>query len=352
MHPNRYLPLSLLDELKLSKREKQYGRIKSLIKLVDVKLKSFTSKDVFFIFSLKEAFVSLYTQGMDLSFKEVCVFHRRKKTSSLFMKRVRNYIKAIHFIDTTKASTSIDIQYLEKLHLLIEKDFGKVEEELGHIRKKQNWIGPKNCTIDQAYSLPPSPEEVLPLLKSLCSYIESDEDKIVQLALTFAQFLAIHPFMDGNGRVARLLIATMTKKKDLLSYPILFLSEFFLEHRKLYLQKLFDLYTDRKLDQWIGFFLKGLEEELILIELKLNKLQKLHRKIHHLMEFIDDEKTRIKACNFLFKNPSFTLSEIRKKANLSLSQSKKVAEILIQHGILKELSENVFLVTGLIRIAM
>ncbi|MBS0624589.1 MAG: Fic family protein [Verrucomicrobia bacterium] len=132
----------------------------------------------------------------------------------------------------------------------------------GKFREEQNWIGPHGKSIDEAYYLPPTANRVPALMKNLSTYLSrKTEEPLVQLAIAFAQLLIIHPFMDGNGRVARALVPAFLWKRKLISKPYFFLSRYIRAHRLAYYQKLYDISEESEWEEWILFFLRGIKEE-------------------------------------------------------------------------------------------
>jgi hypothetical protein len=162
-----------------------------------------------------------------------------------------------------------------RMHALI-KPAGSVVKDIGRIRSRQNWIGFDGCKIEEAYFYPPAPNRIRPLLRNLDAYLlKKDIDPLIQIAIGFAQFLIIHPFMDGNGRVARLLVPILAKKKKLLCLPALFLSEYFEAHRLEYFQKLFRISEKNQWEEWIAFFLKGVISQTNRNHKRFGRLQNL-----------------------------------------------------------------------------
>lgn len=132
----------------------------------------------------------------------------------------------------------------------------------GKLRKKQNWIGPQGCQIEEAYFYPPAPEKVPAHMNQLHRYLRfAEKDLLVQLAIYIAQLLIIHPFMDGNGRVARAAIPLFLSQKKLTSGPLFCMNTYFQKHRLQYLQKLYAITAEDKWMEWILFFLNGIVEQ-------------------------------------------------------------------------------------------
>jgi Fic family protein len=143
------------------------------------------------------------------------------------------------------------------------KSSTKSKGDLGVYRNRQNWIGSEGCKIEEAYFYPPDKTKVEGLMRKLLAYAKKKQkEPLLQLALLVAQFLIIHPFMDGNGRIARILVPAFLYQKKLIPMPLLFLSRYLLRHRIAYFQHLFNNTANHKWEPWILFFLKGLIVEM------------------------------------------------------------------------------------------
>ncbi len=138
------------------------------------------------------------------------------------------------------------------LILKMHKKIIRNSKDAGKFRTRQNWIGPEGCSKEEGYFFPPSHKSVPKYMKNLKHYINGrDKDRLVQLAIFFAQLLIIHPFTDGNGRLARALVPVILRKKfDMTSY--------FKKHRLKYFEKLFQISEADDWEGWIRFFLEGI----------------------------------------------------------------------------------------------
>jgi Fic family protein len=175
-------------------------------------------------------------------------------------------------------SQKIGAAFFCRIHSGLEKNIIP-HGESGKIRTRQNWIGARGCRIEDAYFYPPSPQQIRPLLKNLENYLLGrDLDPLVQIAIAFAQLLMIHPFMDGNGRIARISVPILAMRKGLLSAPILFLSEYFEAHRLAYFQKLFHVSETDAWEEWILFFLAGVIEQTNRYYRRMQSLKRLWKK--------------------------------------------------------------------------
>ena len=217
-----------------------------------------TPKQLLKIFQWAESAHSLRGQQIEASLKEILCFAfdpTAAETRAPLLQKIIHYQEALSLASKRQP---LDIPFLCRLHALIKKD-GPNPKEIGRIRMSQNWIGPEGQTIEKATFLPPSPARIPAALDSLSRYFRSNDlDPLVQIALYFAQLLIIHPFMDGNGRVARTLIPLLLWKKGLLSQPALYLSRYFEEHRASYFQKLFQITENNAWEEWVIYFLNGI----------------------------------------------------------------------------------------------
>jgi Fic family protein len=120
----------------------------------------------------------------------------------------------------------------------------------GELRRSQNWIGPGGCTLNEATFVPPPPEDVPELLSDLEKFLHSPSDlpQLVQIGLAHVQFESIHPFLDGNGRVGRLLITFLLTEKGILQKPVLYLSHYFKQHRQAYYDHLQAVRVEGRVD--------------------------------------------------------------------------------------------------------
>jgi Fic family protein len=265
-----------------------------------------------------EAIASLHSQKIEADFEEILSYVFAKsateKKAALLQKIVG--AKEALAVGNRYLRRRLGAQFFCKIHAQIKKD-GPASPDTGRLRNRQNWIGAEGCEIEEAYFYPPKPREVRPLLRNLESYLaKSDLDPLVQMAIAFAQFLIIHPFMDGNGRVARVLVPVYACQTKLLSHPALFLSEYFEAHRIDYFQKLFWISEKRKWEEWIAYFLKGVISQAQKTRARLLVMKNLFKQVEILAGFETAEN--------LFRQPLI----LKKSASKKLIKQK----ILIAQG--------------------
>ena len=171
-----------------------------------------------------------------------------------------------------KTRNLLTIKCLCKTHSIIKQE-GPNQKDIGHIRTRQNWIGTEGCLKEEAYFYPPKPQLVRPLLQNLFSFLSKTEEPLLQAAIGFAQLLIIHPFIDGNGRLARIYIPAYLVKRKIISKPVLFLSGYFEKDRLKYFRFLFKITTENAWENWIIYFLKGVIQQTKTTRSKLLKIK-------------------------------------------------------------------------------
>jgi Fic family protein len=229
----------------------------------------------------KEAMSSLRSQNIKADFLELLRYKSAKLAPEERAALMQKIIAAKEGLETGirwGRRRKIGEHFFCRIHACVKRN-GAASKDIGRIRDRQNWIGKEGCGIEEAYFYPPAAKRVRPLLRNLEAYLsKSDFDPLVQMAIAFAQLLIIHPFMDGNGRVARVFIPVFAAKKKLLSEPALFLSAYFDAHRLDYFHKLFWISEKKAWEDWIVYFLKGVIMQADTIRQRMHRLRKLWEK--------------------------------------------------------------------------
>ncbi len=284
------LPLRFLDWKQfvdvLGKAHRILAQYEGVIKSVE------HPKRLFALLSIQEALASLEAEPNASSVEDVLSKEKFSLQTAVF-----SYQKALAFVQHYPQERPISCAFLCRLHRIIKKGAA----ESGKIRKRQNWIGPEGKGMSYAYFLPPSVSHIPNSLGNLKKYVSYPEkDVLVQLAIFFAQLLIIHPFMDGNGRLARVLVPFFLYKKKLLSSPLFYLSLYFKKHRLEYFERLFAITKENDWEGWIRFFLKGIiEEGRSLIDTAL----KIRSHFQQLLKEIKLSDKERKYLEYLFSSP-------------------------------------------------
>lgn len=229
--------------------------------------------------------------------------------------------------------------FVKELHRILLTSVRGKEKAPGEFRKGQVYIGTHGTTIQSASYIPPEPQHVLQHFSNLEKYLNAhkERDLLVQIAIAHYQFEAIHPFWDGNGRVGRLIISLFLYKHGLLKKPWLYLSEYFELHRQEYYRLLREVSDGDKWNEWIAFFLEGVETQSLDACEKVQKIRTLHDKTRERAL----EMGSVYAVNFveaLFIKPVFTRRMIQKLAKVKNYQTlSNLLDKFVKAGIIDDL---------------
>ena len=239
-----------------------------------------------------EAMSSLRSQNIHATLLEVLTYKNAQLATEKRAALLEKILLAKEGLDAGirwARNRKIGIHFFCRAHSFVKKN-GPKPQDIGHLRNRQNWIGQEGCRLEDAYFYPPAASRIHPLLRNLETYLaKKDLDALVQLSIGFAQFLIIHPFMDGNGRVARIMIPVFALKKKLMTQPALFLSAYFEANRLDYFQKLFWISEKQAWEDWIDYFLKGVISQANHTRDRVIRLKKLWQKVESI---VDKDTTR------------------------------------------------------------
>lgn len=213
----------------------------------------------------------------------------------------------------------------------------------GEFRRSQNWIGPAGSTLKDARYIPPHPEDMLEAMSDLEKFINSEKglDPLIKIALIHYQFETIHPFLDGNGRVGRLLIALYLIEKKLLSHETLYISNFLKRNRVEYYDRLTEVRVKGNYEQWINFFLLALSESAQDAIETIESIIKLHNQNIELVQSTGKAaKTIMKVFAYLEGSPIIDIKKTSAALGLSFNAVSNAVNKLIELGILRQ-TENV-----------
>lgn len=293
----------------------------------------------------KEAVSSSRIEGTQATIQELFYYESSsfaKETGSDVME-VANYVKAIEFGINALEKLPISIRLIKNIHKILMEGVRGNRAMPGELRKSQNWIGTPNSSIDNVTYVPPPVDAMKESLYRFEKYlhVNSDDPLLIRCALIHYQLEAIHPFLDGNGRIGRLLITFFLIEKNYLSQPLLYLSEYFERHREQYYTCLLNISRKGDWTAWLLFFLKGIEvqsKDAIekadnILELYSNYAQRLRKtkKIPESSQLLLDE---------IFLNPFVSTSRLSKKWNLPYNSVKTGIKRLEKLNILAKIPDN------------
>ncbi|AGU83717.1 Fic family protein [Streptococcus anginosus] len=290
----------------------------------------------------KEAVISSQIEGTQASLIDV-LQKDRKNEKIKDTEEIVNYIKATNYAFKRLEELPLCMRLIKETHSILLSGVRGNEKSPGEFRKSQNWVGYAGCKLNTASFVPPAPGEMEKSLTDLEKYIHEDSfiPNLIKIALIHYQFETIHPFLDGNGRMGRLLIVLFLKERGLIEYPVLYLSYFFKKNRNRYYELLNNVRVKGEFEEWIKFFIKGIceiSEDAIssiqkIIELKKADIEKIRNipkgNISNLLLIYD----------YLLRHPFLETEDIRRLSDLSKPTVNKLLETLIELEILELVEE-------------
>ena len=348
MVPYMAKKLPFKEEINYNKITKQLLSTNSSVSKFDGMLEEATISKELFLNPLtkKEAVLSSKIEGTQATlteFLEIEVEDGKTTSTSKYddFVEILNYNKAIAYAEEElNDKNKITLWMIRNIHkILLDGARGK-DKNPGEFRNDQNWIGKPGSTIEKATFIPVSPEMLIDNLENLENYIsEYDEQSaLVQAAIIHAQFEKIHPFKDGNGRIGRMLIPLFLYYKNVMSRPVLYVSEFLEENREEYYYKLNKIDEEDGWIEWILFFLRAVETQSNKNIEKIKKLQNLYEDYKTIINEILNTKNSIYILDALFQHPickSNTIFEtVSKKTNIDSSTIDRYLKRLVEKGIL------------------
>ena len=254
------------------------------------------------------------------------------------VKEIRNYVRAMEYGLKWLKDLPVSSRLICKIHKILMKGVRGEGATPGLMRTRQNWIGGRT-TMDAIYVPPPVPE-MQQRFSDLEKYIHSSaqEPALIQCALVHYQFEAIHPFLDGNGRIGRLLIALMLLERKLLSQPLLYLSDFFEQHRNEYYRLLLNVSQKGDWKAWFTFFLNGVRQQSEDALLTIQELLNLQSEYRALTAGRKVPKVVNPLIDYLFANPIISVSELSKTWEVPFPTVQRGVDYLIEKGTLREIT--------------
>ena len=298
-----------------------------------------------YMYIRKEAVLSSQIEGTQSSLSDLLLFESNEIPGVPLddVQEVSNYVAAMnHGLERIKSGFPISLRLLREIHkILLSKGRGSGKEP-GEFRRSQNWIGgtrPGNASF-----IPPPPDKVKDCLGDLENYIHDKPIKtpiLVKAALSHVQFETIHPFLDGNGRLGRLLIALLLCSERLLSEPLLYLSVYFKTHRQIYYDLLNRVRIDGDWESWLRFFMDGVKETSENTIKMTKTLAALLDRDREIIKSIGKSSASVlKVHTVLQKKPVASINLISKSSELSIPTVTSALKKLQSLGIVREITNH------------
>jgi len=292
----------------------------------------------------QEAVLSSRIEGTQATMGEVLEFEAESGKADIAeekrkdIEEIINYRKAMRRAEDLLRELPLCQRVIKEAHAVLLEGVRGHNKSPGEYRKIPNWIGPPGCSIEEARYVPVEADALPEAMSAWERYINEDEpDRLVQLAVMHAEFEAIHPFLDGNGRLGRMLVPLFLAKNGLLSEPMFYISAFFESHRDEYYDRLLAVSSDNDWTGWIAFFLKSVIEQARENQSKAQAIGSLFEDTLHRINELTRSQYAVHATRFLFERPVFKASDFYNNPNMTPESGRRILNLLKENKFFREL---------------
>lgn len=293
-------------------------------------------------FMNREAVLSSRIEGTQAGYSDLLYFEARpvEKPQIPDVREVHNYVRALAYGLDRIGSLPLSLRLTREIHSHLMDGVRGDHLTPGEFRKTPNWIGPPGATLNNATFVPPPPQDLMACLGDLETHlhVECQLPPLIRIALVHYQFEAIHPFLDGNGRVGRLLITLLLSEWNLLSRPLLYLSNHFEKSRDQYYSLLLGVSQRGCWRDWISYFLRGVIEQAADATGKVDRLLALRDDYQHRVRIPAASALLGELVDLLFKTPAVTTARVADELNTSVPTAQNCISHLEEKGILQEIT--------------
>ena len=320
----------------LSRADHALGRL-------DGSIQALPDPDLFvFMYVRKEAVLSSQIEGTQSSLQDLLNAEAEimDPDRPVDVREVINHVNALNYGLERLSTLPVSVRLMREIHEKLLDGVRGSHLTPGELRHSQNWIGPAGGGISDAVFVPPPPEDVPNALGRLESFLHAPSDipLLLAIGLAHAQFETIHPFLDGNGRLGRLLVTFLLCEKEVLRKPVLYLSHFFRSNRQEYYDRLQAIRDEGAWEEWLCFFVRGVSEvslEAFETIRKIVELRESHRRV------ITESLGRVsgnglRVLESLYTHPVISVEAVRKITGTTYPASNNLVSKLVERGILIE----------------
>lgn len=294
-------------------------------------------------FMRNEAVISSRIEGTHASLIDVYTYETAQLSffeSTDDVREVYNYVRAMDYGLERLKSLPISLRLMRELHVKLMENVRGGMLTPGEFRRSQNWIGPVGSTPSTAPYVPPPVEEMHQALDALEKFIHADTDipPLIRAGLIHYQFEAIHPFLDGNGRVGRLLIVLLFCEWGLLSQPLLNLSVYIEHYRQEYYDLLLGVSQKGAWEAWLRFFLRGVSEQARESVVRVERLQEIRAKYQPIVDQDRNSLRMAAVIDYLFSRPILSVRQASDGLSIPFKTAQAYLSKLVQAGVLREIT--------------
>jgi len=295
----------------------------------------------------QEAVLSSRIEGTQATMGEVLEFEVEGNTEDITaekkidIKEILNYriamIKAVKFLEKLPLSQRV----VKKAHGILLKGVRGHGKSPGEYRKIPNWIGPPGCPIEKASFIPISAGNLPEAMGKWEKYIHQEApDRLIQLAIIHAEFEALHPFLDGNGRLGRMLVPLFMVEQNLIQSPLFYISAFFEANRDEYYERLLAISRDDDWTAWCQFFLLAITQQAKENQKKAEEILNLYENKKSQVVDLTHSQYSIHALDYIFSRPIFKASDFVAAEMIPAPSAKRIMKVFRDSGVIKVLRES------------
>ena len=292
-------------------------------------------------FLRREAVLSSRIEGTQASISDVFIFEAGgERADAPDTREVVNYVHALNLGLERLNELPICVRLTNEVHARLMHGVRGEDKTPGQLREHQNWIGTRGTNIEDARFIPPPPELVSDLMADWERFVNEDLEMpaLIQCALMHYQFEAIHPYLDGNGRIGRLLITLFLCAREVLPTPLLYLSAYFDKRRDDYIDHLFRVSATGEWEPWITFFLRGVEQQARDALIRSRRVRELHQRYVQLLQSKRESANALRLLDILFANPYVTAPRASELLGVTHAGAQGILNRLVRAGVLEHIS--------------
>ena len=289
----------------------------------------------------KEALLSSQIEGTQATLDDILDPDIEENTN-LEVADVINYIKAMKLAISRLDELPLCNRLLKETHITLMEGVRGQEKNPGEFRRSQNWIGSQGGSLKNAVFVPPTKDQMEQSMSELEKFInlQDEMDPLLKIGLIHYQFETIHPFLDGNGRIGRMLITLWMISQGLLKHPVLYISYYFKRNRIEYYDRLMDVRLKGHFEEWLRFFLNGIIASAEDACETIHEMSNLNAENLSKIKALSGRKdTIIKLFNYVERNPIIDIAKTSEALDLQYNTVSKAVEKLISLGILEQVNQ-------------
>lgn len=306
---------------------------------LDIASQLISNADLFItMYVRKEALISSQIEGTQCTLDDV-LDPEVDMNANLDVSDVVNYVKATQYAIQRLENLPLCCRLMKEVHEKLMEGVRGQDKTPGEFRHSQNWIGPANCSLKDARYIPPNVQDMEEAMSDLERYMNEnvEYDPLIRAALIHYQFETIHPFLDGNGRIGRLLILLYLMEQKVLSKPVIYISYFLKKNQVEYYDRISEVRRSGNFEQWIKFFLEAVSKAATDSLESIRQLSILHDKNIARLPISNRKKDNLRAVfEYIEQYPIIDIKRTAKELGISYNTAATVVKKLVELGILQE----------------